>query len=345
MNRSWYTLIHIQKQNSRPHTLFFSRVSFWHIWASHLFRGPPPVALIVSAHYHVLQLLCSNLPARRDGIGVQGILEREKERSCDDTLRHFWSNTYTRLVLFLIFKISRTLTPIQPTVPFLLDNPPKRRQHTLLWPILARNMHPALNRNIRIRNTRRQQLPQRPQIKRISRRNPPPLLQTILQLLKNSILQDGINNQHKRRHHTREQPRGTLLPQQRKERPKGRRRLRLRRSRQRIIRLRLAGRHPRVNHPDRVRNEHGCAARERTRKHGLHGGEFLAGAPGLERRLFEERPRPFVPVVVDEIGDADAEERRVEAGVEAWDALALDDATGGGERRRRGAFGFDLGAG
>ena len=160
MNRSWYTLIHIQKQNSRPHTLFFSRVSFWHIWASHLFRGPPPVALIVSAHYHVLQLLCSNLPARRDGIGVQGILEREKERSRDDTLRHFWSNTYTRLVLFLIFKISRTLTPIQPTVPFLLDNPPKRRQHTLLRPILARNMHPALNRNIRIRNTRRQQLPQ-----------------------------------------------------------------------------------------------------------------------------------------------------------------------------------------
>ena len=50
-------------------------------------------------------------------------------------------------------------------------------------------------------------------------------------------------------------------------------------------------------------------------------------------------------VVVDEICDADAEERRVEAGVEAGDTLALDDASRGIERRRLSALRFDLGAG
>ena len=50
-------------------------------------------------------------------------------------------------------------------------------------------------------------------------------------------------------------------------------------------------------------------------------------------------------VVVDKVCDADAEEGRVEAGVEACDALALDDAARGIERRRLGALRFDLGAG
>ena len=50
-------------------------------------------------------------------------------------------------------------------------------------------------------------------------------------------------------------------------------------------------------------------------------------------------------VVVDKVCDADAEESRVEAGIEAGDALALDDAARGIERRRLGALRFDLGAG
>jgi hypothetical protein len=50
-------------------------------------------------------------------------------------------------------------------------------------------------------------------------------------------------------------------------------------------------------------------------------------------------------VVVDKVCDADAEEGRVEAGVEACDALALDDAARSIERRRLGALRFDLGAG
>jgi hypothetical protein len=50
-------------------------------------------------------------------------------------------------------------------------------------------------------------------------------------------------------------------------------------------------------------------------------------------------------VVVDKICDADAEEGRVKACVEARDALALDDAARGIERRRLGALRFDLGAG
>lgn len=50
-------------------------------------------------------------------------------------------------------------------------------------------------------------------------------------------------------------------------------------------------------------------------------------------------------VVVDEVCDSDAEQGRVHAGVEAGDALALDDAAGSIERRRLSALGLDLGAG
>jgi hypothetical protein len=50
-------------------------------------------------------------------------------------------------------------------------------------------------------------------------------------------------------------------------------------------------------------------------------------------------------VVVDEVGHADAEEGRIEAGVEACNTLALDDAARCIEGRRLSALGFDLGAG
>lgn len=50
-------------------------------------------------------------------------------------------------------------------------------------------------------------------------------------------------------------------------------------------------------------------------------------------------------VVIYEIGDADAEERRVKTRVEACDAFSLDYSTNSIEGRGIGSLGFDLGAG
>lgn len=50
-------------------------------------------------------------------------------------------------------------------------------------------------------------------------------------------------------------------------------------------------------------------------------------------------------VVVDKVGDADAEQGRLEAGIQARHALALDDALRGVEGGGLGALGFDLCAG
>lgn len=49
-------------------------------------------------------------------------------------------------------------------------------------------------------------------------------------------------------------------------------------------------------------------------------------------------------VVVYEVGDADAEQRRLETGVETANTLALDDTLGGIERRRLRPLRLDLGA-
>ena len=65
----------------------------------------------------------------------------------------------------------------------------------------------------------------------------------------------------------------------------------------------------------------------------------------LEGGFFEGGTRPFVPIVVDEVCDADAEEGAVKACVEAGNAFAGDDAFGGVEGRCLGPLRFDLGAG
>lgn len=49
-------------------------------------------------------------------------------------------------------------------------------------------------------------------------------------------------------------------------------------------------------------------------------------------------------VVVDKVGDADAEESAVQACIQTRDALAVNDAAGSIERGELRAFGFDLGA-
>lgn len=53
-------------------------------------------------------------------------------------------------------------------------------------------MHPTLDRDIRIRDTRCQELPNSAQNEDISSRDLPPLLQRVLQLLEDRILQNRI---------------------------------------------------------------------------------------------------------------------------------------------------------
>lgn len=106
----------------------------------------------------------------------------------------------------------------------------------------------------------------------------------------------------------------------------------------------FARRYARVDDPDWVCDNNGCAAGEGTSKRRLDGGEFPGGAAGLEGGFLKPGAGPFVSVVVHEVGDTDAEERGVEASVESWYALSLYDAFRGVKRGGTGAFRFDLGA-
>ena len=114
--------IHLSKykktESTSTHTIFLTRLhpGTYHT-AIHLLFGSPPVTLIISAYCRVLQLLCGNLPACRDGVRIQRILEREKERSCDDTLCYLWSNTYTSSVSFPLLRLQEHSPPYSPLYP------------------------------------------------------------------------------------------------------------------------------------------------------------------------------------------------------------------------------------
>jgi hypothetical protein len=109
------------------------------------------------------------------------------------------------------------LTSIQPRVPLLADDPLERGHHALPLIPLTRNMHPTLHRNIRIRNTRREQLTQRTHIKRILRRDPPLLLEKVLHLLEHGVLQDGVDDEDEGGGYAGEEAQGSFLADQREE--------------------------------------------------------------------------------------------------------------------------------
>lgn len=141
-----------------------------------------------------------------------------------------------------------------------------------------------------------------------------PLLDRILHLLKKSVLKNGVDDQHESWDDTREEGLRSLIlekGQQRAQCAGG-----LRRSTGLGVGLLCTGGDPGVDDPDRVCDNDGGRSSKGTSKHGLNGSELLASASGIGCGLLEEGSGPFVPVVVDEVGDADAEERRVNSGVE-----------------------------
>lgn len=183
-------------------------------------------------------------------------------------------------------------------------------------------------------------------------------LEDVLHLLEERVLQDGVGNEHKRGDDAAEQRLRALLAQQREQRaerrggprfPFPRRRdggaAALDHELARGLEGLAARRHARVDDPDRVREDHRRGPRERARDHGLDRRELLGGAPGLGGGgLLEEGARPLVPVVVDEVGHADAEYGAVEPRVQAGHPFARDDAPHGGEEVRLGSLRLDLGA-
>lgn len=235
-------------------------------------------------------------------------------------------------------------------------------------------MRLRLDCDVRVRDARRKELAERAQEKRHDGRDAASLFERILELLKERVLQDGVDDEDERGQHARKERLGAFIAQQRHQRAEGAGRVPLDR---RLVaggggvicasgagedlldlfalldvmafvflNLVLARCHARVDDPDGVRDNDGCGAGNRAGDHGLDGGELLGDAGGiLEGGGLEEGASPFVPVVVDKIGDGNAKEGRVKTGVEAAKTLALDNVAHGVEEGRVGALGFNLGAG
>lgn len=100
-----------------------------------------------------------------------------------------------------------------------------------------------------------------------------------------------------------------------------------------------------IDDPDGVGQDDSGGAGNGAGDHGLDRGELLAGAAGLDGGGLEEGACPLIPVVVDKVGDADAEQRRVDARVKAGDALAGNNFLHGVAELAVGLFRLDLRAG
>ena len=206
-------------------------------------------------------------------------------------------------------------------------------------------MHPALDRDVRVRDGSGKELAKRTEVEGIGGSNPSSPLNRVLQLLEKGVLKNGVDNQDQRREHTGEESLGTLLLKKVDQgRPSGLWLLGLG-AREALFSLVLARRHAGVHDPDGVGDEHGSAARNSAGDHGLSGSELFRSASGFLSSLLESRARPLVPVVVDEVGHADAEKGGFQPGIQTAQTLALNDMADRIDSRALSALRFDLGAG
>lgn len=205
-------------------------------------------------------------------------------------------------------------------------------------------MHLALDRDVRVRDGGGKELAESAEKEGNRRRHLALLLDRILHLLKEGILEDGVDDQDEGRHHTGEQGLGPLVLEEGHEGPDGARGPGRLGAGLEVTGLRLLARGDAgVDDPDGVRHEDGRGAGEGTGEHGLDRGELLVGAAGRDGALLEEGLGPLIPVVVDEVGDADAEERRVDARVQARGTFPGNDLLDGIDELALGFPGLDLG--
>lgn len=248
---------------------------------------------------------------------------------------------YRRLILS-----SKVLTFVEASVAFLLDDATQGLRHALLLVVLASDMHLTLDSDVGVRDRGCEEFSQGAEEEGDGGCHLSPLLDVVLHLLEEGVLEDGVDDEDQGRDDAGEEGLGTLVPEQGHEgahggggpcpRPKARLDVGLC--------VLLARGDPGVDDPDGVGDDDGGGAGKGSGHHGLDGSELLAGAAGRLGGRFEKGARPLVPVVVDEVCDADAEEGRVDARVQAGDALAGNDSLNGGDEARVGLFGLDLGA-
>ena len=238
------------------------------------------------------------------------------------------------------------LALVEAGVALLVDNAAESRGHALLPVAPGCNVHLALDRDVGVGHGGGKELAKGAEEEGDGGGHLAPLLDGILHLLKQGVLKNGVDDEHQGREDAGEQGLGALLLQQGHESPDGARGLGgLGAGLDVALLVLLARGDARVDDPDGVGDDDGGGAGNGSRNHGLDRGELLAGAAGLGGGRLEEGAGPLVPVVVDEVGDADAEERRVDARVQARDALARNDLLDGIAELALGLLGLDLGAG
>lgn len=294
-----------------------------------------------------LSLVAETAAARLDHGVIQDVLEGEKESCSKYTLADLGGDSYAHISISIHqYQTARlrTHTLVQTSPALLLDNPLDAAVQALLRAISAGNMHPALDRDVRIGNGSGKQLAKGTEVEGIGGSNPSSPLNDVLQLLEEGVLQDGVDDQDQRWEHTREESLGTLLLKEVNQRGPSGLLLLICGAGETLLRIALARSHAGVDDPDGVGEEHGCAACECTRNHRLDGGKLLGGASGLDSSLFESRARPLVPVIVDKVGHADAEKRGFQTRVESTDTLTLYNVADRIDGRALGALGLDLSA-
>lgn len=210
------------------------------------------------------------------------------------------------------------------------------------------NVHLALDGDIRICHRCGKELAHCTQEEGDSGRHFSTLLHVVLHLLKESVLKDRVHDQNESWENASEKSLGALIPEERKQCSQGGRRLGALAAIAGfdIGLLGLCARgDARVNHPDWVGDDDGRRSRNSASNHGLNGRELLVSPAGGGSSLLEESAGPFVPVIVYEVRDADAEERRVDARIETRNTLTGDDLLNGIDKLALGLFGFDLSSG
>lgn len=238
------------------------------------------------------------------------------------------------------------LTLVETGVALLADNALESLGDALLLGAVSSNVHLALDGDVGVSHRSGKELAKGAEEEGDRRGHLSTLLDIVLHLLEQSVLQNGVDDEHQGWHDTSEEGLGTLVLEESHQRADGGRVGLLLDSLLKVaLLMALVGGDAGVDNPDGVGDDDGRGTGNGTGNHRLDGGELLVGATSSGSSLLEELLGPLIPVVVDEVGDADAEEGRVDSGIETGNAFAGNDSLDGIDELALGLLGFDLGAG
>lgn len=202
-------------------------------------------------------------------------------------------------------------TFVEARVSFLPDNTTECIVYTLL-PVVGRGyVHLALEGDVGICDGGGEELAEGAEKEGHDGRDPTLLLLNyILHLLEEGVLKNRVDDENESRDDTGEQGLGPLVFEKGHEGadgaggPDGLGHF----AGLDIVSLDLLPRgHAGVDDPDGVGDEDGGGSGDGSGDHGLDRGELLGRAARGDGALLEEGLGPLIPVIVDEVGDADAE--------------------------------------